>query len=236
MRICICDDDKTVHPAIRALLLENTVTQNEHQVTSCFSGEELLDHYAKNDMFDLIFLDVELQQKNGIETAKMIRQLDETAIIIFVSSYRQYVFETFPVGAFHYIVKPVQPEEFADVYGRALQRFKDLNAEICLKWMYDRHKIPVHKILYLEGSQRHVIFHTNDGRYESVGKVSDYANELIPHGFVQVHHSYIVNMDYIKSIDRDRVILKNGENIWISVRKRMDTLKAFDYYLGHRKW
>lgn len=102
--------------------------------------------------------------------------------------------------------------------------------------MYERYKIPIHKIIYLEGVQRHVVFHTNDARYEGVGKVSDYTSELIANGFVQVQHSFVVNMDYIVAFKKDKVVLKNGENIWMSVRKRMDALKAFDDFLEQRKW
>lgn len=236
MRICICDDEQPVHSSVQELLITNSSAQDNHQITNFFSGEALMNAYAQGKRYDLIFLDVEMCETNGIEVAKRIRQIDETVIIIFISSHRQYVFDTFPVGAFHYIVKPIKPEEFADVYQRSLRKYKDLHAEICLKWMYERYKIPVHKIIYLEGSQRHVIFHTNDARYEGVGKVADYLAELIPNGFVQVHHSYIVNMDCIQKIQKDKVVLKNGENIWVSVRKQKDVLKAFDDYLRHRKW
>ena len=194
MNICICDDDCQTHACIQNLILENSVTKNDHRITSLFSGEELIQHYQNNQFFDLIFLDVEMEQANGIEAAKKIRQTDEQAIIIFVSSYRQYVFDVFPVGAFHYIIKPINPKEFAEVFRRSVQKYRDLHAEICLKWMYDRHNIPIHSIIYLEGIQRHVIFHTKVARYEGVGKVSDYVDELIPNGFVQVHHSYIVNI------------------------------------------
>ena len=236
MKICICDDDPQIHSAIEELLRENASLPSEHHVVNLYTGEDLIAQYAQDNTFDLIFLDVELNELDGIQAAKKIREQDETVIIIFVSSYKQYVFDAFPVGAFHYIVKPINPEEFADVYRRSLQKHKDLHAMICLKWMYDRYSIPIHKIIYLEGSQRHVIVHTSEARYEAVGKVSDYVDELIANGFVQVHHSYLVNMDYIKAIQKDKIVLQNGENVWISVRKRADTLKAFDHYLGHRKW
>ena len=236
MRICICDDDHQTHTLICNLLLEKTTIKSEHQITQCFSGEELIQQYEQNKTFDLIFLDVEMSQTDGIQAAKKIREQDEKTIIVFVSSHKQYVFDTFPVGAFHYIVKPIDPEEFEDVYQRSVQKYKDLHAEIHLKWFFERYAIPIYKILYLEGAHRHVIFHTNDAIYEGVGKVSDYIGELIPHGFVQVQQSCLVNMNYIEAIRNDKMVLKNGENIWISVRNHMNTVKAFDYYLGHRKW
>lgn len=236
VRICICDDDAGIHPVVRELLQKSSVIPNKNTVTSFYTGEELVNHYASGQTFDLIFLDVEMPGLSGMDAARKIRETDESVIIVFISCYRDYVFGTFPLSAFHYIVKPICPEEFEDVYQRSVQKYQNLHATIYLKWMYDRHEIPIHKILYVEGVHRHVVFHTLDGIYEGVGKLSEYTDTLSSNGFIQVHHSYIVNLDCIKSIVKDKIILKNGENIWISARKRMETLKTFDHYIGKGKW
>lgn len=236
MRVGICDDDEQIHNTIKKLLQENATTACEHLITDFYCGEDLIESYNQDAKFDLLFLDVEMNQINGVQTAKTIRQFDRCVILVFISSYKQYVFDAFSVEALHYIMKPINPDEFREIYQRSVIKYQDLHTSITLKWMYERYTLQVHEIMYIEGYQRHVIVHTIHEKYEAVGKVSDFADTLIPNGFVQVHHSYIVNMDYIKSIQKDRVILQNDENVWMSVRKRTDTLKAFDNYLGNRKW
>lgn len=235
MRICICDDDSAVH-ALLLRLLRETDPQGESAVTSLYSGEELKQSYRADKPFDLVFLDVEMGGSNGVEAAQFVRQADPDVMIVFVSSHRQYVFEAFPVGALHYLLKPVQPEEFAAVYRRAETRFLDLHAVIHLRYKENRFTVPVRQILYVEGARRHVYFHTTDGVLETVGKLGDYAPVLLQSGFAAPHASFLVNMDRIERIEQDRIVLENGETVFCSVRKRRDLLRAFDNYLGNRKW
>ena len=235
MRICICDDDSAVHAQLRRLL-DTGVLQSVSAVTSLYTGEELAEAYRTDKPFDLVFLDVEMGAFSGIEAAKFVRQADPDVMIVFVSSHRRYVFDAFPVGALHYLLKPVQPEDFAAVCRRAETRFLDLHAVIRLRYKENRFTVPVRQILYVEGARRHVYFHTTDGVLETVGKLGDYAPILVQSGFAAPHASFLVNMDRIERIEQDRIVLENGETVFCSVRKRRELLRAYDHYLGNRKW
>ena len=235
MRICICDDERAVHAALFRLLHDADPTAS-HTVTSLYSGEALMAAYADDKPFDLIFLDVEMDGANGVEAAKHIRRTDETVMLVFVSGHRKYVFDAFPVGAMHYLLKPLQQAEFDAVYRRAMQRYGDLHAVLRLRFGDERFTIPLHRVLYVEGVRRHVVFHTLDGVRETVGKLSDYAEALLANGFAYSHSSFLVNLDRIERIEQDKICLQNGETIYCSVRKRADLLREFDNYLGQRKW
>ena len=235
MRICICDDDRAVHAQLRRLLREAD-PQGESAAMSLYTGEELVEAYQTDKPFDLVFLDMEMGAFNGIEAAKAVRLADPDVMIVFVSSHRQYVFDAFPVGALHYLLKPVQPEEFAAVCRRAEMRFRDLHAVVYLRYKDNRFAVPVRQILYVEGARRHVFFHTTDGVLETVGKIGDYASVLVQNGFAAPHASFLVNMDRIERIEGDRIVLENGETVFCSVRRRMDMLRAYDHFLGNRKW
>ena len=236
MRICICDDERAVHGEIVRLLRENDANAAEYPVTDLYSGEALIEAYAQESPFDLIFLDVEMAAASGVDAARTVRARDKDVMIVFVSNHRKYVFDAFPVGALHYLLKPVQPEAFADVYRRAMQRYRDLHAELHLKYNGDRYTVPVREILYVEGVRRHVFFHTADGVLETVGKLSEYAPVLHANAFASPHTSFLVNLDKIVRIEKDEIVLQNGECVFCSVRCRADMLKAFDHYLGKRKW
>lgn len=235
MRICICDDDRAMHAQLLRLLREAD-PQTEPDVTSLYSGEALIEAYAQDKPFDLIFLDVEMQRANGVQAAQTVRACDADVMIVFVSLHRKYVFDAFPVGALHYLLKPVRSGEFTDVYRRAQQRYRDLHAVLHLKYKQDRFSISVRRILYAEVILRHVFFHTEDGVIKTVGKLSDFAPTLTAHGFVSPHASFLVNLDKVERIENDRIVLQNGEHIYCSVRKRTEMIRAFDHYLGNRKW
>ena len=235
MRICICDDDRAMHGELVRLLHDVDPTAT-HPLTSLYTGEALMAAYDGEKPFDLIFLDVEMSGTNGVEAAGHIRRADPLVMLVFVSSHRKYVFDAFPVGALHYLLKPVQPEAFADVYHRAMQRYADLHTELRLRFGEERYTVPLHRVLYVEGTRRHVVFHTLDGVRETVGKLSDFASQLLANGFAYPHHSFLVNLDMVERIEKEKIVLRGGECVYCSVRSRADMLREFDNYLGKRKW
>ena len=236
MRICICDDDKNVHTVIKSHI--NTFIKNDfkYETVDIFSAESLIEQHKKKVNFDIIFLDIEMGNLNGIEAAEIIRQSSNQTIIIFVSNFPNYVFDTFRVEAFHFLVKPISQPEFINVFNRALYKYKLLNSTISLKWQNERYVIKIDTIKYIEGYKRHITVYTKDGAYESLGKIPDLLKELAPHGFIRTHQGFLVNMDYIKRFDTTDVVLFDGTKVMISVRKRAEALQAFDKYLKNRKW
>ena len=236
MRICICDDEHAVHDTLECLLRQSALTDDALCVEHRYSGESLLRAYSEGTRYDLIFLDVRMRTVSGMRAAREIRALDEDVLLVFVSAYEQYVFDAFPVGAMHYLLKPVQQEDFDEVFARAVRKFRERHARLELRFHKEFYSVPVDRILYAEGKNRHVLFHTGDVVYETVGKVSDYCDVLLSSGFVQAHQSFLVNMAAIRMLRSDSIVVSNGDVIWISERKRPQVRKAFDRYLAQRKW
>lgn len=236
MNICVCDDEKIIHDEIERLLKMFLTNDAQFCITDLFSGEALMDYYSNNNKFDIIFLDIEMNQINGIKTAEKIRETDENAIIIFVSSYASYVFEAFRLEALHFIVKPIKQSEFENVFRRALNKYNTINSSISLRWLNERYSIIINDITYIEGYKRHITVHTINEEFEAIGKISEILNALEPHGFTRVHQGFIVNMNYIKRFDVSDVVLRDNTKVMISVRKRTEALKAYDVYLQKWKW
>lgn len=236
MKICICDDDKAIHEQLNKLLCSYFDNSPCYDLTSFASGEALLNLYRRGVSFDIIFLDIEMGTLSGLETAEEIRRIDSKAIIIFVSSHQNYVFDSFKVNALHYIVKPIRTIEFKDVFNRAISKYNQLNSTLNLKWHSERYSICINDIMYVEGYNRHVIVHTRKEDFEAIGKISDKLKELEPHGFVQVHQGFIVNMNKIKRFDMEDIILKDGTKVMVSVRKRTEALRIYDKFIQERKW
>ena len=236
MRICICDDDRGIHAELLRLLRQIEPDATVCPVTHLYSGEALIDAYAKDSPFDLIFLDVEMAAATGIEAARKVREHDGDVMIVFVSSHQKYVFSTFPVSALHYLLKPIDETDFADVFRRARQRYREAHTVVHLRFNDERYTVPVCRILFVEGVRRHVYFHTQDGVLEAVGKLSDFSPLLLEYGFASPHYSFLVNMDKIQRFEKEKIVMQNGERVYCSVRRRADMLRLYDQYLGNRKW
>lgn len=231
MKICICDEDSFFIREIRNRLLPFSTAEEGFQVSDFSSAQELIEYYRNGGSFDILFIDIEMNGINGIEAAEIIRALSPRTIIIFVSSLTDCIFDAFRIEALHFLVKPVRDREFEEVFDRALNKYRTVNASIILKWESTRNKIQIDKISFVEGYRRHLTVHTADGVYEAVGKISEMQDILSPHGFVRVHQGFIVNMNYIKSFKTDEVELTDGTRVPVSVRKRQDALKIYDNFI-----
>ena len=124
MRIAICDDEKNIRE-----LIGNKVAKQYPEADIVFfqSGEELL---LSDKHIDILFLDIQMSGRNGMETARELRKKDKSVILIFVTAVEEYVFQAFDVGAFNYIVKPIDDTKFVDVLCRAVDEWhsQDTNA------------------------------------------------------------------------------------------------------------
>ena len=125
MRIAICDDEKNIRE-----LIANKVAKQYPEAEIIFfqSGEELL---LLDESIDILFLDIQMSGIDGMETARELRKKDKSVILIFVTAVEEYVFQAFDVGAFNYIVKPIDDGKFSDVLHRAVDELdskrKDVN-------------------------------------------------------------------------------------------------------------
>lgn len=236
MKICICDNDSFSVGEIRRLLEEFRTEADSFEISHFSDGKELLEFYKKGGCFDILFIDTDSGDTNGIEVAERIKELSPETIIIFVSNLSDYVFEAFRIEALHFLVKPVKEKEFSEVFTRAMKKHTSTNARVILKWESVRNNILINEISFVEGYHRHLIVHTAKGVYESVGKITEIYEILRPHGFIRVHQGFIVNMNYIKSFNVNEIELTDGSRVAISVRKRPEALKAYDVFVSKWSW
>lgn len=236
MKICICDDDQTFHKEIKKFLLPYFNDSNSPIIIDCYSGEELISEITSSNHIDIVFLDIEMGNMNGIEAAEKARTISPNTIIIFVSSHRNYVFDAFKCEALHYILKPITQSDFDDVFNRALKKHQNYNQCFPIKWNYTRSNPKINDIMFMESYKRRLLVHTTQKTYDHMGKLTDAYEQLKAHGFIMVHQSYIVNMNYIKSFSKEEIILSDGRAVMVSVRKRAEALEMYDKYIQKWKW
>ena len=232
MRVIICDDEQNARKKLHELICKYATDFSDVSIDEYPSGEDLISNLEKENKADIIFLDIEMNKIDGIDAAKLIRIRNDRAIIIFVSSHGERVFDSFDTEPFHFITKPFTEEKFKDVFEKALNKYKLLNGFIVITWKNEQIKLSVEKIKFFEMCRKHLIFHTYDGEYEMVGTIKETMKKLRPYGFMQTHQGYAVNMNLIKRFDGLNIILVDGTNVIMSLRKRSEVLTEYAKHIA----
>lgn len=234
LKIAICEDDNIQRKNI-VNMTEKYLGEIKRRcnILEFISGESLL---SFKDKFDIYFLDIQMDNISGIDTAKKIRLIHETSIIIFITGFKEYVFDAFDVNAFHYIVKPIDEDKFKDILHSAVKTIFKKDKFLLAKTINTSTKIFLKDIIYIESLQRKIKVHTTYDIFEYYYKISDLENELIEDNFFRCHKSYIVNLKYVQSFDNTFITLKNSEKVFVSKYKLSDFSKAFMYYLKNEEY
>lgn len=247
MHIAICDDEANIRNYLRQLIER----QNQDcRITEFCSGEELLVYYGQRDRketIDILFLDITLQDMDGIAVARQIRGEMESQnkaiwgslpLLIFVTGSPEYMHSAFSVHAFQYLVKPLNEQEFQTVFAQALREYQYLTQtgqrerkEIQVKNKGQIRRVPADTVYYIESSNRKVILYLQDERIEFYDKISELEQSLKP-DFFRIHKGYLINMQYVERYDRSEVLMKNGDCLLISKYKYHEFVNAYLTYIS----
>lgn len=233
LKIAICDNEQPIREYLKKLTEKCTDTE----VSVFADGEKLLSGQTE---YDVILLDISLNQDNdtnmlnGMDVAKKIREKSD-AIIIFVTALKEYVFEGYDVGAFHYLLKPVDEQKFIDVMDKAIRQIqREKNAEpLIIKIDGNYVKIPVNNIIYAENEARKIVLHTKNmkGETYSFYEKMEVLESKLGDNFFRSHRGFLVNLQEIARYDNTNIELKNGERVFLSKKKYNDFVTAYMNYL-----
>ena len=236
IRTAICDDEANIRAYLSALIQAQPYPCEIVEYAS--AGDCLANHRE----IDLLFLDIELNPPgtglDGMALARKIRERDSTTqpVIIFVTGYDRYVFDAFDVGAFQYLLKPVNEEKFAQVFARAVEQIA-ANREnpqkgrvLTLQSANTSKTVPLDSIYYIESSNHRVELHLKDGEFACYAKIGDLELEL-QNQFFRIHKGYLVNLSYVAGYSKTEVTLTNGVRLLLSKYKYQDFVKAYLHFL-----
>lgn len=232
MDIAVCDDEEFQRDIICGYITPFISKYKDMSVVRYDSGEALVEEY-KNKKYDIIFLDINMKEIDGIQTAKEIRKHDNNVIIIFITSFTKFISMAFTVKAFQFLVKPLSKESFNTEFERAIEQYNMNHYKYILKWESKMIVVELADVVYVEQYQRRLHICTKDGRvYNASGRIKEQEEKLYLHGFVRVHQGYLVNMAYIRSI-YDREIMTTIDTVVpISMRRKKYLLNEFNKYLS----
>ncbi len=227
--ISICDDEKEQINLLRKLLLNwSTDMPFAVDVKEYENAESFLFDYEDNPC-DLLLLDIEMSNLNGMELAHKLRDKGDMLPIIFITGYGDYISEGYDVEALHYLLKPVDERKLYAVLDKYVSRHNTRSAEILVETDEQTLHISADSIVFIEAFGRKTELHLSDNSViKSNMNIGTFQKTDL---FISCHRSYLVNLRYVKSIGKTEIHLDNGEKIPLSRRLYNDVNKMFiEYY------
>lgn len=224
MKIAICEDEVVQLNYISSLINAWKIARKtEIKVDSYSSAENFL--FAEISDYDLLILDVQMGEMDGISLAKEIRKTNQIVKIIFITAILDFISEGYEVDALHYLLKPVGEEKLFALLDKANITLPE---EFIL---IEQRKLNLKEIFYIESIGHKVKMKLECEELLVNKKFSDL---LIETKLFLCHRSFAVNISHIKNITKTDIILDNNEKIPVSRRLRKETCNAFTSYFGEK--
>ena len=226
--ISVCDDDPSQISSLRAMLTE---WNQAVRITEYTSAEQFLFNYPDAPC-DLLLLDIEMGDMNGMELARKLRNNGDMLPIIFITGYSEFMQDGYDVEALHYLLKPVDKDKLFAVLDRYASRHLTDN-RVIFPSGDETVSINTDDIAYLEAFGKKTQITLKDGKEILCTCGLSAAAEKLGEGFASCHRSYVVNIAYIRSISKTDITLDDGKKIPLSRRIYDSINKAFiEYYKG----
>ena len=234
IKIAICDDEPMMVQELAGHLAEYMKEKSitAYDLSSFPDSCALLD---AADRFDVIFLDIQMEHLDGMETAKLLRQRGDHSLLVFVTVLKELVFDAFQVEAYDYLLKPLDSARFKQTMNRVLRSLKQRTAEdIVIQRGTGCEVVLLSDIVYCEVLGRKIYLHKSDGT------VSDYYDKLedlerrVDGRFFKCHRSFLVNLDYVRGCQDGQVLLFQGERIPASRLRERELTQALLRHMKER--
>ena len=232
MYIAICDDSIKECQAVARIIDTFAGERNIPVRYRMFQDAEEMLSVAENEGFTHYILDVVMPSMDGITAAQELRSIDADAKLVFLTTFKEFAYQSYSVRAFDYLLKPVQSEKLLAVLEQ-LQKIEDASEE-CLVLPKGRSfiRISPNRLSHLEVSHKKLHFHMSDGQsWEVIGTLAKFEQELLSRGdFIKIHRSYIVNLNQISMLSPGSCIMLSGQDLPVS---RLLYNQVRESYMGH---
>ena len=227
MKILLCDDDELFAEDLERKLEQYEINhRDEFDIHVVNRGEEALTK-LKEEQWDVLFLDIEMPNINGVEVGTRVReQLQNYGLkIIYVSSQRGYAMDLFKVDTFDFLIKPVKYEELEEVMDKLMNTLNRSGEMFVYHKKGQTARCKMEDILYFESQLKKTIVVTRQKTDEFYASLKDIYEELKDKRFFYCHKSILVNYDRVAEFHYDKLVLDNGEELEISQAKRKEVRK-----------
>lgn len=223
IKIAICDDDRLDRESLYELVQEHEARHNkEYDVKLFESGEAYIE---SGFISDILFLDIVMEDKDGIQIGEEIKGQRRDAIIIYTTNLPEKMMVAFNrVHSFGYLVKPIVKEELFQMLSDAIEQIEHSKSidKVIVTFPSENNtviKLPVESILYFEYRSRKVKIMTKDKEYVCRLKINDIAEKMKQYNFMMSHQSFVVNLYYIEKFADQALIMKNGDKVYLAQKR-----------------
>ncbi len=214
LRIGICDDESDVRDSLR-FQLEKILDEKTEEVVYEFSDGKVASEWIRKHPgeIDLLFLDIDMRYQNGMETARIIREMDKNIYFAFVTGYTEYVYEGYEVEAIGYFIKPITLTQLSSLINRVRKKLSenDSSESFTFKNIDGTYRIPKKDILYFESDKRQLHVVTKSQDYLIYAKLDAIESEIKDDSFVRIHNRYLVNSRHVDYIGTSSLTIHSKE-------------------------
>lgn len=231
LSVAVVDDEQAFSDALCRMIRQFAAKENIEVDITCFQdGIDIADEFRSR--WDIIFLDIQMAQMDGLAAARRIRACDSDVVLIFVTTMAQYAINGYEVDAFDYILKPLSYPQFELRMLKAVREVekKKAHSYVYLKKYSDVVKVSTDDILYIEVAGHTLRYVTDGETYEKRATIGDAEKELAGLPFARCSLSFLVNLKRVDRVSKDSVFA-GGRELPISRNRKKEFLEAFSDYL-----
>lgn len=230
LRTAIVEDVEADAIRLEGLLKALSSPEDEISSDRYGRGDELLVRF-KPGMYQLVFLDICMEGTNGIETARQLRQMDSKVLIVFVTSSAEYVWDSFSIHPFEYLLKPYDDARVAKVLQDAAKALDQTESELEVRVARQTIMLPFGKIDYALAQNHFVCIMTDDGEQRATGVFSQIQERLCTDPrFLVCNRGVIINMDKVLRFENDQIQMRDGSGFPVRQKDKGRLFAEFTQY------
>lgn len=232
MKILICDDEKEYLEILTSHVREY---MDKHYIECDITATvDPVSISHSNIVFDLAFLDVQMDGIDGISLAKELRSRNSKLALFFVTNYEEYQDDAMDLQAFRFFEKPFDEKRLYSGLDKAMEYIDGAYVDVFLYGDGIQQRVLVDDIMYITRNNRKVVMVTQSGDHTTKESFDDWCNKLPQLFFYPVHKSFLINLHYVEKYSYSEVYLTNGTRIPIAPRKQALFHKFWFEYLRRR--
>ncbi|WEV46820.1 LytTR family DNA-binding domain-containing protein [Bifidobacterium sp. ESL0690] len=232
IRIGVVEDEPAACQKVLDYLNRYQSENGENFTVSVFDdGAKIVENYRP--IYDILLLDIEMKEMDGMEAARRIRKIDSSVVIVFITNASQYAINGYEVQALSYLLKPVPYFAFCQEIKRCIEAVRRQSDDSMLFEVgSQRTRVELKSIVYIESIRHTIIIHTLDGKLSITSTLKELETQLDGHDFFRSNSCYLVNLRHVTGIEDQDCIMSNGERLRISRPRKKAFVAALASYIN----
>ncbi|MDD5829579.1 MAG: LytTR family DNA-binding domain-containing protein [Lachnospira sp.] len=238
MNVILCDDDNDFIREEKACIvgvMNRLWPDIVVEVDQCNTGDELIQKCSKNK-YDIIFLDIEIKEENGFEIARILYDMGIERKVVFVSSHDNLVYNSFVCHPVGFVRKAYLEDEVESIIDIVMQDMLKDTRLIEIKGAKVTQVVSLDETVKVESYRHNLIFTMFTKSIEVRGTIGNYEKQLSENGFVNADRGCMVNLRYVKALNKDNLELQNGLMVHVTRKRLKEVREQLTEYRGRNRW